>query len=156
MDSDGNTLLDSFVAVAEEVTNYNTKISGVRPEDLAEAESFDTIMEKVRGLLRGKIIVGHSLEHDFAVMYYYPPKRNTRDTALYFKEGNKKPSLKSLVEKHLGKSIQTGEHRSVEDAKATMELYLKFRNEWEESLTNPAGKKMVKQRSDRPDYARHF
>ena len=75
--------------------------------------------------------MGHSLEHDFKVMKYYPPKRITRDTALYFKEGNKKPSLKSLVEKHLGKSIQTGEHSSVEDAKATMELYLKFRNEWE-------------------------
>ena len=155
MDSAGKTLLDSFVAVAEKVTNYITEISGVRPKDLARAKSFDTVMKKVRGLLRDKIIVGHSLEHDFAVMYGYSPWF-TRDTAQYFKKGSKKPSLKSLVEKHLGKSIQTGEHSSVEDAKATMELYLKFRNEWEESLTNPAGKKMVKQRSDRPDYARHF
>ena len=130
----GNTLLDSFVAVAEEVTNYNTEISGVRPENLAKAESFDTVMKKVRGLLRDKIIVGHSLEHDFKVMRYYHPHychpwASIRDTAQYFMRV--KTPLE-LVEKHLGKSIQTGEHSSVEDARATMELYLKIRDEWEE------------------------
>merc|ERR1719154_611431 len=78
-------------------------------------------------------------------MKYYPPnpKVFTRDTAQYFKKGSKKPSLKSLVEMHLGESIQSGEHSSVEDARATMEIYVKFRDEWEESLINPnpAGKK---------------
>jgi len=147
VDSAGNTLLDSFVAVAEKVTNYRTKFSGVRPKNLAKAESFDTVMKKVRGLLRDKIIVCHSPENDFKAMDYYPPhpEVNTRDTAQYFKEGKKKPSLKGLVHKHLGKSIQSGEHSSVEDARATMEIYVKFRDEWEESLINP---KVVKQNKE--------
>ena len=150
MDSAGNTLLDTFVAVAEEVTDYNTKISGVRPEDLAQAESFDTVMQRVRSLLKDKIIVGHSLEHDFEVMEYYPPEVVIRDTAKYFKKG-KTPSLKGLVDKHLGKSIQVGEHSSDEDARATMELYKKFRNEWEASLTKLTSKKAAKQNLKKED-----
>ena len=32
---------------------------------------------------------------------------------------------------YLGKSIQTGKHGALEDAKTTMELYLLFRSDWE-------------------------
>ena len=141
------------MAVAEEVTRYNSKISGVRPEDLAQAESFDTVMGRALALLKDKIIVGHSLEHDFEVMVYYPPEVVIRDTAKYFKKG-KTPSLKGLVDKHLGKSIQIGEHSSDEDARATMELYLKFRDEWEASLTKPTSKKAVKQKKEKETKAK--
>ena len=46
----------------------------------------------------------------------------------------KTPSLKSLAETKLGWTIQTGEHSSVEDAKAALRLYLSERKEWEESI----------------------
>ena len=128
-------LLDSFVASPEEVTKYGTNISGIRPEDLVGAPAFDNVMKLALEIMKNKIIVGHSLENDFEVMNYYPPKAVRRDTAKYkrFKLG-KTPKLKTLVFKHLREEIQTGEHNPVEDARAAMKLYLKFRDEWEASL----------------------
>ncbi len=57
------------------------------------------------------------------------------------------PALKKLSERHLGEwssyatthtdiSIQSGEHSSVDDARATMALYRMFRTEWERSIKN--------------------
>ena len=42
--------------------------------------------------------------------------------------------MKSLAETKLGWTIQTGEHSSVEDAKAALRLYLGERKEWEGSI----------------------
>ena len=40
-------------------------------------------------------------------------------------------SLKSLTKQYLGRNIQNCGHDSVEDAKACMDLYQKFANDWE-------------------------
>ena len=87
VDSTGKTLLDTFVAVAEKVTNYLTEISGVRPKDLAKAKSFDTVMKRVRDLLRDKIIVGHSLEHDFKAKGLFPYLRGHQRYRQVFQDG---------------------------------------------------------------------
>ena len=39
--------------------------------------------------------------------------------------------MKKAAATYLQKSIQTGKHGALEDAKTTMELYLLFRNDWE-------------------------
>lgn len=40
-------------------------------------------------------------------------------------------ALKTLAQDHLRRNIQDGGHDSVEDAKACMDLYLKFAHNWE-------------------------
>ena len=50
------------------------------------------------------------------------------------------PSLKNLAAKYLGLTIQEGEHNSVEDARAALNLYLMFRKEWESKSGNSNGK----------------
>ena len=58
----GEVLLDEFVAVDEPVTEYRTEFSGIREEDLVDAKDFQTIRNKVIGILEGKILVGHGLD----------------------------------------------------------------------------------------------
>eukprot|EP00631_Chrysoreinhardia_giraudii_P005022 CAMPEP_0197428286 /NCGR_PEP_ID=MMETSP1170-20131217/40647_1 /TAXON_ID=54406 /ORGANISM="Sarcinochrysis sp, Strain CCMP770" /LENGTH=70 /DNA_ID=CAMNT_0042956027 /DNA_START=1 /DNA_END=210 /DNA_ORIENTATION=- len=64
-----------------------------------------------------------------------------RDTANYGplkrvdKAGKRRSAkLRDLALKHLGMSIQEGEHSSVDDARAALFLYLKHRAAWESML----------------------
>ena len=83
----GEVLLDSFVAVAEPVTDYRTEFSGVRQEDLEGAPDFETVRNKVKDLLTGKLLVGHGLDHDMDVLSLYPyiTPAMVRDTSKYQK-----------------------------------------------------------------------
>ena len=65
----GHMVLDTFVAPRETVTDWRTWVSGVRPEDLVGAPSFDEVQKKVAKLVEGKILVGHALENDMKVDY---------------------------------------------------------------------------------------
>jgi len=44
---------------------------------------------------------------------------------------DQKPSLERLTLHFLGASIQEGEHSSVQDAKAALQLYMLARKDWE-------------------------
>ena len=135
VDTAGKVLMDSYVASNKPITDYRTKKSGITPDKLVGAQSLKTVMTEAMKILKTKIIVGHGLDHDFETLNFYPPKQMVRDSAVFFKKG-KTPSLKNLVSIHLGLKIQNGEHSSVEDARAAMKLYLKFRNQWESNPRN--------------------
>ncbi|KAH9640133.1 hypothetical protein HF086_002793 [Spodoptera exigua] len=53
------------------------------------------------------------------------------------------PSLKRLAKEILGIDIQSGEHSSVEDARAAMQLYCSVARQWEPTLADKRGKKKV-------------
>ena len=133
---DGRILLDRYVKPQQEITDYRTDKSGIRPADLLGAPSFHQVRHEVVSVLQGKIIVGHELGFDFSALDYNPPGENIRDTAFYYHdyEARKTPSLKDLADTKLGWTIQTGEHSSLEDAKAALRLYLSQREEWERSI----------------------
>ena len=134
VDGAGKQILDRYVATEEEITDYRTEKSGIRPHYLVGAPDFETVRSEVVALLKDKLIVGHGLDHDFEVLDFYPPKPSIRDTADYFsgfKRKCKTPSLKSLAKTELGIKIQSGEHDSVEDARTAVRLYLKVREDWE-------------------------
>ena len=111
--------------------NYKTEISGIKQEDLEpsnRAVHFLTAQEKVRRIIAGNILVGHGLGNDLkALMLEHD---NVRDTAFM-------PCLKKRINGHLqseslknlalevGLSIQSGSHSSVEDAKASMIVFLR-------------------------------
>lgn len=133
----GECIYDKFVKPMEPVVDYRTFVSGVRPKDLENGEDFKVVQKEVADILKGKKLIGHALKNDLKVLFLTHPKWAIRDTSRYhkFREGYKStPALKKLVEKYLGIKIQEGEHNSVEDANAALQLYLMHRREWEEEL----------------------
>ncbi|XP_012060236.1 PREDICTED: RNA exonuclease 4 [Atta cephalotes] len=131
----GDCIYDKYVKPREKVVDYRTAISGVRPEHLQDGESFNIVQKEVADILKGRILVGHALKHDLNVLYLSHPRRYWRDTSRYkpFRQVSKgnTPSLKKLAYELLGREIQVGEHSSVEDARAAMQLYMLYKNKWE-------------------------
>jgi len=123
----GKCVYDKFVKPTEEVVDYRTWVSGVRPSDLENAEDFKTVQKEVADILQGRILVGHALWNDLKVLYLSHPKKHIRDTAKYrpFKTmcGGRSPALRVLCKKLLTIQMQKGEHSSVTDAQAAMRLY---------------------------------
>ena len=146
----GNVILDTFVQATERVTDYRTKVSGVRPRDLKNAPKFVDVQKMVSKLIDKKIVVGHGLKNDFRALLLNHPRERTRDTALYhlftrplrstercvkgLPRGRGSRSLKELTRTHLRMTIQDGEHSSAEDARAALFLYAKYKRKWEKSL----------------------
>lgn len=134
----GHCIYDKFVKTLEEVVDYRTAVSGVRPSDLEKGEDFYKVQKEVSDLLSGRILVGHAVHHDLKVLYLSHPKRQIRDTSAYrpFRNmfGGRTPSLKGLSERLLGVKVQEGEHSSVQDAQAAMRCYTMYRKQWEEDV----------------------
>lgn len=131
-------LIDTLVAPQSPITNYRTKITGILPEHLIGAPSFESVSYLVGNLLAGKIIVGHALENDFEALKLFYPKKYVRDTAhwelfRYYNNG-KSPSLKELSRNLLCKEIQIQNHDSIEDAFTALNIYKKYQFSWEREV----------------------
>lgn len=132
----GHPIYDRYVAPPSKVTDYRTKYSGIRPRDLVRAPDFDSVRDEVCEIIKDRIVVGHSIHNDFSALKVSHPPEKTRDTQVYYRTlfQGKTPSLRKLSESLLGVKIQDGEHDSVQDAQATMKLYVRERVKWEETL----------------------
>ena len=89
---DGVVLMDKFVIPeGRQVTNFRTWVSGVTPEKLRPengAIPFKRAKAIAHEILKNRIIVGHSLKHDFTCLELGPedaPKDNIRDLISYRK-----------------------------------------------------------------------
>jgi len=112
----GQVVLDSFVKPDEKVTDFRTRFSGVRREDLVgdNVLSFVQAQLKVSELIYNRILVGHSIDNDLKVLGLSHPKKLVRDTALFRPLCPRgKRSLKKLALEHLNRNIQGQEHCSV-------------------------------------------
>ncbi|XP_017862179.1 PREDICTED: RNA exonuclease 4 [Drosophila arizonae] len=135
----GEVLLDKHVKPRAPVTDYRTAVSGIRPHDIENGEEFEAVQDEVVKLLHGKILVGHALRNDLAVLNIKHPVAHIRDTSRYkplckLVSNGHTPSLKRLTMAVLGQEIQTGEHNSVEDARAAMGIYNRIAADWEKYL----------------------
>ncbi|NXN64857.1 REXO4 exonuclease, partial [Himantopus himantopus] len=113
----GKCIYDKYVKPTEEVTDYRTAVSGIRPENINRGEDFKTVQKEVADILNGRILVGHALRNDLKVLFLDHPKKKIRDTQRYkpFRQRVKtvRPSLKLLCERLLNVQVQTSEHCSV-------------------------------------------
>uniref|UniRef100_A0A3B5L7T2 Exonuclease domain-containing protein n=1 Tax=Xiphophorus couchianus TaxID=32473 RepID=A0A3B5L7T2_9TELE len=142
---DGDVIYDKFIKPSMYVTDFRTRWSGIRPRDLFKAIPFAQARKEILRLLMGKIVIGHAVHNDFKALSYTHPAALTRDTSkiplLNLKAGfgeKECASLKRLTKAIFNRDIQTGRkgHSSVEDAKATMELYKVVEEEWERTLAS--------------------
>ena len=144
----GNVLLDLYVQSKEDITDYRTKYSGIRPADLKNAITLEDAMNQVHGLVKGHILVGHGLHNDFKVLMLerVVPHTDIRDTSVYeplmsaTAAGRKMRSraLKVLTREELGLEIQSGEHSPVDDSRAVLYIYHKHSVVWEAGLRSGA------------------
>ena len=139
----GHQLYDSFVKPKEVVTDYRTFVSGITPQLLQSARTFEAVQADVAKLLDGKILVGHAIKNDLEALLLSHSKRDIRDTSKHpaFRQlaGGKTPSLKKLAREVLGVDIQGGEHSSIEDARATMLLFRREKAEFEKEHVKKFG-----------------
>lgn len=131
VDFHGRQVYDSVVRPAERVTDWRTGITGLTPRTMRDARPFAQVQQEVARLLEDRIVVGHGLRHDLAVLMLSHPASRTRDTARF--SGFKRyghgptPALRVLAREILGVEIQTGAHSSIEDARVAMLLFRKHK-----------------------------
>lgn len=138
----GRRIFDTFVKVEERVTDYRHHITGISEKDLSStnAMKFGQCRNLVIRLIRNKILVGHGLENDLAVLGIRHPWRDIRDTCTYptyqkkDRFGRYCPSrLCHLAKIHLAIEIQKNDrpHCPMEDACTAMALYRKHQMDWD-------------------------
>ena len=133
VDKTGRIIYHAYIKLpywAVEV-NYKTEISGIKQEDLEPsngAVNFLTAQEKVRRIIAGNILVGHGLGNDRQVLgLKHDDVRDTAFMPYLMKRINgrlQSDSAKNLA-LEVGLQIQSGSHSSVEDAQASMIVFLR-------------------------------
>lgn len=130
VDYHGQCLCDLYVKPDLPVTDYRTRWSGIRKEHIQGGLPFICVQNHIRKLIEDKIIIGHALDNDLRALELDHPSDQIRDTSecSYLKEllgvGSHLPvSLKKLSKLLLHRNIQAGEHSSLEDARAAMDLF---------------------------------
>ncbi|KAF2148656.1 ribonuclease H-like protein, partial [Myriangium duriaei CBS 260.36] len=139
---------DSFVlpSPSDPVVDYRTSVSGIRPADLRRgyARPLAQVQADVAALLAGKVLVGHALRNDLEALGTKHDGWAVRDTvkAKTYRAlaGGRSPALRELSRRVLGVEIQGGEHCSVVDARAAMELYKREKNGMDEEVRRKYGR----------------
>ncbi|KAH8120573.1 hypothetical protein DFH11DRAFT_74416 [Phellopilus nigrolimitatus] len=135
----GNVLYDSFVRPTIRVEDYRTLVTGLQAEHLASAPHPAAVREQVSAIVRGKIVVGHSMWIHFSLLGMCHPAIDTRDVALFLpfhrtlSSSSVKP-LKTLVSHLMRRKIGQGYEHPLEEARAALDLFRSYEDQWEDEV----------------------
>lgn len=143
VDWQGQVVVDTLVRPYERITDYRTRVSGVRRQDLIDAEDLEHCRARMGQLILDKIVVGHGLDNDWQALGMVHPWWLCRDTAKYkpfmkkLRGGRLGPRrLRDLAKEILNREIQRPNrpHDAIEDALAALDLYKTVREDFEAAL----------------------
>jgi len=133
--SKGKAFIDDWILLGENVMDYLTEFSGIKPGDLDPGISNHTLVplksayKKLRLLVDMKCrFVGHGLLKDFRIINILVPPDQVIDTVnlYYIPQRQRRVGLRFLAWFLCKRDIQTSGHDSVEDAKMALELWERY------------------------------
>ncbi|KAJ7492697.1 hypothetical protein FB451DRAFT_545085 [Mycena latifolia] len=138
----GESLLDTFVRPTMEIQDYREATTGIKNWQLfsKDAVPFNVLQQHVANMIKGRILVGHSIFNDLSVLGIPHPAVCTRDVALYqpFRNALRSPNqiigLQTLLWQLMGRRCQEGLIDPAENARAAMDLYRSYAKEWETAI----------------------
>jgi len=119
----GAALFDEYVhTCSSNVDDYLTWVSGILPQHLEKAPTFEQVQARAGEILNGRVLIGHAVENDLKALKLAHPAELTIDTQ-QLDWGRRATGLKQLAHEVLGEAVQEGAHSPVEDARVCLRLF---------------------------------
>lgn len=151
VDYNGRSLFDKYIDPRRTfksnyiITNYRTRYSGITEKHMKRAVPFNKARQQVLDIIKNTVLIGHTITNDLSALRISDchATSSIKDTGTHrslremagLNDDHSQVSLKKLSKVLLNRDIQMSKgkrhgHCSLEDARATMDLYKLAEKNW--------------------------